>query len=272
LVRRLLFHRSSAGYFASLFVDNDGNYLNRAHNFTNDDYYDKESHEIRISTPQDKRVRGLLGYFYQKQYHDFYQQFGNVEGLADFFLMNALEGPGAQQFPGVVYLNSMDRTDTDNAVFGQIQFDLTDRLELSLGARYFEPETKVKGFFGFGLGYSRPCPPGVTEDDEDGNLVCAPPIPGSTEPGAVANGGEGAYMPGAYEWSRNGEWRCPSQVDRKDAPCQNVDKLIKEEDWVGRVNLSFQASDAALIYATWSEGYRPASTAIRSIPISSRTS
>ena len=248
---------SSAGYFASLFVDNDGNPLNRAHNFTNDDYYDKESHEIRISTPQDKRVRGLLGYFYQKQYHDFYQQFGNVEGLADFFLMNALEGPSAQQFPGVVYLNSMDRTDTDNAVFGQIQFDLTDRLELSLGARYFEPETRVEGFFGFGLGYSRPCPPGVTERDEDGNLVCTPPIPGSTEPGAVANGGEGAYMPGGYSWSRNGEWRCPSQVDRKDAPCQNVDKLIKEDDWVGRVNLSFQATDTALYYLTWSEGYRP---------------
>ncbi len=49
----------------------------------------------------------------------------DVEGLADFRLMNALE-PGAQQFPGVVYLNSMDRTDTDEAVFGQIQFDITD--------------------------------------------------------------------------------------------------------------------------------------------------
>ncbi len=247
---------SSAGLFADLFVDNDGNYLNRAHSFTNDDYYDKTSHEIRISTPQDKRVRGLLGFFYQKQYHDFYQQFGNVEGLADNFLMNEFE-PGAQQFPGVVYLNSMDRTDIDEAVFGQIQFDITDRLELSLGARYFEPETTVKGFFGFSLGYNRPCPPGVTETDALGNLVCAPPIPGTTEPGAVVNGGEGAFSPAGVSWSRNGEWRCPSQVDRKDAPCQNVDKLITESDYVGRVNLSFKATDTAMLYATWSEGYRP---------------
>jgi outer membrane receptor protein involved in Fe transport len=235
---------SSAGTFANLFVDNDGNYLNRAHSFTNDDYYDKTSHEIRISTPQDKRVRGLLGFFYQKQYHDFYQQFGNVEGLADSFLMNALE-PGAQQFPGVVYLNSVDRTDIDEAVFGQIQFDITDRLELSLGARYFEPETKVKGFFGFGLGYNPGRVPGTGASD------------GTDEPGDPANGGSGTYMPGGAGWSRNGEWRCPSQADRKDAPCQNVDKLIKESDYVGRVNLSFKATDTAMLYATWSEGYRP---------------
>ena len=38
------------------------------------------SHELRISTPQDKRVRGLLGFFYQKQYHDFYQEFGDRRG------------------------------------------------------------------------------------------------------------------------------------------------------------------------------------------------
>ena len=59
----------------------------------------------------------------------------NVEGLADFMSMNFLE-PDSQRFPGVVYLNSMDRTDYEEAVFGQIQFDITDTLELSLGARY----------------------------------------------------------------------------------------------------------------------------------------
>ena len=52
----------------------------------------------------------------------------------------------------------MDRTDRDQAVFGQIAFDITDQLELSLGARYFEPRT-VHGFFGFGLGFNRAgCP------------------------------------------------------------------------------------------------------------------
>ena len=48
----------------------------------------------------------------------------------------------------------MDRTDYDEAIFGQIQFDITDTLELSLGARFFDVENKVHGFFGFGLGFN----------------------------------------------------------------------------------------------------------------------
>jgi outer membrane receptor protein involved in Fe transport len=226
-------------YFSSLFQDDDGNQLDPSAAFTNDDQYSKQSHELRISTPQDNRVRGLLGLFYQKQKHDFYQEFGRIEGLGSQFLMNEFE-PGAQQFPGVVYLNSMDRVDTDRAVFGNIAFDITDDLELTLGARYFKPEVTVKGFFGFGLGYNPPFVP-----------------TGVNEPGNPANGGDGAFSPAGRWWSSNGEWRCPSQADYKDAPCQNVDKAISESDWVGRVNLSWQATETAMLYATWSEGYRP---------------
>ncbi len=232
----------TTGYFARLFLDNDGNQLNPDAAFEKQDYYSKTSHELRISTPQDKRVRGLLGFFYQKQYHDFYEPFGLIEGLADVREMNNQEG-GAGQFANYVYLNSMDRTDRDQAVFATVAFDLTDRFELSLGARYFEPEVHVKGFFGFGLGFSPSFPPG-----SDGALG---------EPGDPANGGDGAFEPTGQFWSRNGEWRCASQADRKDAPCVNVDKTKKESDSVQRVNLSWKASDTALLYATWSEGYRP---------------
>ncbi|NJN40133.1 MAG: TonB-dependent receptor [Gammaproteobacteria bacterium] len=118
----------TTGYFARLFLDNDGDQLNPDAQFSSDDRYTKESHELRINTPQDKRVRGVLGFFYQKQYHNFYQEFGRIEGLADGMLMNAFEQPGAQDFPGVVYLNSMDRRDKDKAVFGNIAFDITDRV------------------------------------------------------------------------------------------------------------------------------------------------
>ena len=114
----------------------------------------RTSHELRISSPQDNRVRGLLGFFYQKQEHDFYQEFGRLKGLADVRVPNGQDPNAQPAFPGVVYLNSMDREDTDQAVFATVAFDITDSLELSLGARYFEPEVTVKGFFGFGLGFN----------------------------------------------------------------------------------------------------------------------
>jgi outer membrane receptor protein involved in Fe transport len=160
--------------------------------------------------------------------------------------MNGTTPGGSGRFDDYVYLNSMDRVDRDKAIFGQIAFDLTDTLELSLGARYFEPEVTVKGFFGFGLGFNPGRAPGTSASDID-------------EPGDPANGGEGAFEPTGQGWSRNGEWRCPSQADARggEAPCQNVDKRIKEKDEVFRVNLSWKATETALLYATWSEGYRP---------------
>jgi iron complex outermembrane receptor protein len=208
----------TTGFFGNLFFDNDGDRIDPTASFINNDFYTKTSHELRISTSQENRVRGLLGFFVQKQFHDFEQPFGNIDGLADVMTMNRDE-PAGNQFPGVVYLNSLNRTDRDQAVFGEIAFDITDSLEMSVGARYFEPEVTVKGFFGFGIGF--------------------------TEAG----------------WSGNGENRCnllpTGQADFQDAPCLNVDKKISESDYIGRVNLTWNATDDALVYFTWSEGYRP---------------
>ena len=228
----------TAGYFAGLFLNNAGGRPNPSQSFINNDAYSKQSHELRLSTDQSKRLRGMLGLFYQKQEHDFEQPFGNIPGLADSMLMNR-DAPNGTKYPGVIYLNSLDRVDTDRAVFGQIAYDLTDSLELTVGARFFEPEVTVNGFFGYGLGFSPAS------------------APTGSEPGALANGGSGAFSPMGQGWSRNGEYRCKSQAAYKDAPCQNVAKGISESEHIGRANLRWKASEDAMFYATWSEGYRP---------------
>ena len=254
----------TTGYFARLFLDADGNQLNPDAGFENYDYYSKVSHELRVTTPADKRVRGLLGFFYQKQYHDFYQPFGLIEGLDPALAMNGLEAGGPGRYDTYVYLNSMDRTDRDQAVFASVDFDITDAVTLSLGARYFEPEVTVKGFFGFGLGYGPGRAPGSDPSDyqcvefnDDGSCAVRD-LTQPLEPGDPQNGGSGAFSPNGQGWSRNGEWRCPSQADSApDEPCLNVDTGIKESDQVFRVNLAWDATDSAMLYTTWSEGYRP---------------
>jgi len=228
----------TSGYFAGLFLNNAGQRVDPSASYANNDGYSKLSHELRISSSQENRLRGQIGFFYQKQKHDFQESFGNIPGLANAVLMNQDE-PNGKQFPGVVYLNSMDREDTDKAVFGSLAYDLTDKLEVSVGMRFFKPEVTVKGFFGFGLGYGPSS------------------APSGAEPGAVANGGSGAFSPTGQGWSRNGEWRCKSQASYKDAPCLNVDKGIAESDHISRLNLRYKATDDAMMYLTWSEGYRP---------------
>ena len=231
----------TTGYFSGLFFNNAGEPVPPVHRYYNDDAYTKQSHELRITTPEDKRVRGLVGLFWQEQKHDFYQSF-LVEGLADVMLPNQGANP---QFADIVYLNSMDREDTDEAIFGSVSFDLTEKLELTGGIRFFNAETTVNGFFGFGLGFNPSHAPGTDPDD----------LP--DEPGAVGNGGDGAFSGVGQAWSRNGEWRCPSQADVGDKPCINVDRNVESDDYVGRINLNYKATDDVLLYATWSEGFRP---------------
>ncbi|MFT5135584.1 MAG: iron complex outermembrane receptor protein [Arenicella sp.] len=209
----LHFSNTGARTVENQFFPDAGTRIMPGARFTNDDKYERSSHELRISSPQENSVRGMLGFYVAQFDHDFEQQF-TVAGLADSMLPNA-NGSGTNQFPNIVYLNSLDRVDKDKAIFGNVSFDLSEKLELDLGLRFFEPEVTVNGFFGFGLGFN-----GV--------------------------------------WSGTGETQCESQVDFKDdAPCQNVKKGIKESESIARVNLTYKASDDAMLYATWSEGYRP---------------
>ncbi len=202
--------------------------------FSNDDGYSKTNHELRISTDPSKRIRGLVGVFTQKQFHDFEQKWEVVGGVATAMQMN---GGGDPRFTDTVYLNSMERTDRDTAFFGSLSFDITDALELTVGARFFEPEVQVKGFFGFPEPFQRMWgTDGETQCDADASRVGTPE---------------------EEEWDSGATSSFNGQEDWKNKPCLNVDKSIKESDNVKRLNLSWNVSDDHMVYFTWSEGYRP---------------
>ena len=223
--------RSIPNYFVPAYFDaaDVGTRVMSGAAFTNDDRYSKTNHEIRISTDPSKRVRGLIGAFSQKQFHDFEQHWEVEGGVASFMELN---GGIDSRFEDTVYLNSMYRTDRDTAYFGSVSFDVTDDLELTVGTRFFEPEVHVKGFFGFPTGFQ-----GIWGTD------------GESQCDAVV-GGSGPWDDGATS-SFNG------QTDWKDKPCLNVDKTQDESDNVSRVNMSWNVSDDNMVYFTWSEGYRP---------------
>lgn len=182
------------------------------------DWYERETHELRVTTDPEKRIRGMLGFFWMDSYHDYTTPY-RAPGLADFM---ELEGGDPFLTRDTFYLNSMDRFDKDKAFFGQVDYDITDDLELTVGARFFEPKQDVVGFTGYSL---------------------------------QANG----------IWSSSGEARCDllgnGQTDyqgkRNLKPCLAVDKHISERESIYRVNLTYRASDDAMLYGTWSEGYRP---------------
>jgi len=57
--------------------------------------------------------------------------------------------------------------------------------------------------------------------------------------------------------SGTGEAVCFDSTPFHGAPCLNLDKSTEESDWLGRANLTWKFDDNKMIYATWSQGFRP---------------
>lgn len=109
------------------------------------DGYRRQSHELRLSSPQDERWRFVAGLFWQRQKHDIFQRY-LINGLAD-----ALSVTG---WPDTIWLTNQERIDRDRAVFGEVSFDITDKLTATAGFRSFRSENSLEGFFGFNANYS----------------------------------------------------------------------------------------------------------------------
>ncbi|HEY1725860.1 MAG TPA: TonB-dependent receptor [Steroidobacteraceae bacterium] len=182
-------------------------------------YYQKWSHELRLSTPTDLPVHATIGAFIERQLHDIWEQYvmpgygftnpygGNPDGLA-----SALSIPGRNNS---IWLTDEQRVDRDKAVFLQATWDITSQLSLNGGVRYFDYDNSLEGFYGFSLAYD--------------NLS------------GFSSGMKGCFMG-------------PSTVG---APCTNLNFETSDHGVVPRANITFKFTPDLMVYATYSRGFRP---------------
>ncbi len=178
------------------FYDNTGAPINPNQYIQSKDKYGRQFGEIRLSSPQDKSLRLIGGLFYQRQKHNIEQNY-IIDNIAD-----ALTIPGTDSN---IWLTKQIRIDRDTAAFGEVSYDLTDRLTLTGGGRVYKYKNSLEGYFGLISGFSR-----------------------CIRPEAIAG-----------------------------APCTNVDKVTSDTDSIFKVNATYKFNDDALVYATWSQGFRP---------------
>ena len=195
------FYDTCCAYGAYMY-DNDGALIDPSQFIVGHDKYGKTSHELRFTSPAEYRWRMTLGAFTQEQTHGITQDY-RVANLTDMF-----EVPGN---PDTLWLTEQERTDRDDALFGEFTFDITDKLSATAGVRFFKSDNSLLGFFGYGAGFS-----GMT-----------------------------------------GEAACFDPADFRRAPCINLDKEVKEDGNTKRLNLTYRINDDVMVYATWSEGFRP---------------
>lgn len=210
------FYDALAGYGA-YWYDNAGDYVSANQYIQGIDTYRKSFAEFRVSSPQDSSLRFIGGFFWQRQSHNIEQNY-IIDNIAD-----SITVPGTASN---IWLTKQLRTDRDYAAFGELSFDVTEKLTLTGGARLYKYDNSLFGFFGFARGYS-------------GNTGVARCI---TTTGAD------------FRANPTGTFASPI-LDG--APCTNVNKNTSDTDSIFKVNATYKFNDDALVYATWSRGYRP---------------
>ncbi len=172
-----------------------------------DENWNRTSHELRLQSPQDQRLRYIVGLFYQEAEHDFDLQFVPPD-------MN----PASSVILGgtTVWQTKQVRKDRDQAVFGEVSFDITDKLTLLGGLRYYDYKNELYGFNGT-LGHC------TGFYDDNGKFI---------------------------QDRENGTPQYPC-FDTK-----ILDDTAENDDVIGKLNLTYAIDDNKLVYFTWSEGYR----------------
>jgi len=129
-------------YFGNYFFDDNGALIDPGQYIQGKDRFTKQSHELRITSPQDQRFRFVAGLFYQRQQHEIEQRY-KINNLATVSEVT--------NWPDTFWLTEQVRVDRDYAAFGEVSFDFTDKLTGTAGIRFFKAKNSLEGFFGFGL-------------------------------------------------------------------------------------------------------------------------
>lgn len=195
------FYDALAGYGA-YFTDNGGNYVNPNQYIHGIDRYKKSFAEIRLASPASAPLRFIGGVFVQRQEHNIEQHY-IIDNIS-----TAITVPGTDHN---IWLTKQLRIDRDYAAFGELTYDITDKLSVTGGGRVYNYKNSLEGFFGYSAGYS----------------------------------------------SKTGIAACFSATAIKGAPCTNVDKTTSDTGFIHKLNATYKFSSDALVYATWSRGFRP---------------
>jgi iron complex outermembrane recepter protein len=184
-----------------------------------------QSHEIRLSTPDDWRIHGIGGLYYEQFIVDDdlewnYKSAPTCSPTIDVLCFNNVQPwPGQYTItPGVRsdntgFFQNLQRTIDQKAAFGSVSIDIIPRdLTLTLGTRYYRFNEKELG-------------------------------------GTVGGFGCEAYTPTTYF----GPCLTPTGTN---VNLQNPNSSTYS-GFRSRANLSYKPIDDVLIYYTWSQGFRP---------------
>lgn len=189
----------------------------------------RSTHEFRVTTPSDKRIRATGGLFFDENALYDNTDWSYSQQAAGFIYKRAPNPSVNAHDPSVKpvnvgFFNDVTRKDRQIAVYGEVSYDIIpEKLTATGGARYYDEEASMTGSSNSSFGY------------------------GSR---GVYNAATGTYSAAAT----------PPQYYGVSANLDTTLAGLSPKKYTGTIlkgNLTYKLDNGSLIYATYSEGFRP---------------
>ncbi len=218
------------------------------------------TNELRVSSDTDARFSFTAGVYLDDSEINSTGQF-QYFGAADAGFDTAARAGGLTQVDGVneyfghgastIFMNDFTRTEKQIAFFGEVKFRVTDEFALTVGARNYEIETELEGatnssFYCKGLDASG-ASAGDMLADYNGDGV----------PDSVAVMGPDGQLHCDGVRADNNVTKRFEDLGAAGEPGIDSDGSVTIDDTIMKFTADWTPTDDLLIYATWSEGFRP---------------
>ncbi|MFK7915225.1 MAG: TonB-dependent receptor [Pseudomonadales bacterium] len=213
------------------------------------------SHEFRVTTPLEHSVRATGGLFISKL---------ELKELNDFTYPGSVAaapfGPFKPNFPfttgyrsdegpfpeGVIFRNDVKREDEQRGVFAEVTWDINEQWAVTAGARYYDVEVDFEG----------------SANSSFCNSFSAADVNAfGTDISDLYNGDGQVTFRGSCDPANQITYTL-ADIDDPATPAAIVGALqapdkAEADGVIGKFNVSWTPNDNTLLYATWSEGFRP---------------
>ena len=201
----------------------------------------RTTHEFRINTPAENPWRATAGVYYDDQELASIGLFKIASTASPYFseLSRTLVGGGDTEgtrsgggpFPAEIsFVNDVTRTTEQIAVFGQFEFDVSERLTLALGARWYDIDDNYKG--------------ATTTVNVTNQL-------------AALGDGSLAALQGHFGAGEGQAIFDAIQSGQLDVSELNSSGVLNQSDTIIRASLDWRVNDEVLLFGTYAQGFRP---------------
>ena len=209
--------------------------------YNQDSDYKRSTFEARLVSQGDGRLNWVGGLFYNKNEHDYFNQWHipSIDAAVDPLIGSPV--PTDRNVQGVTdlyFVTNQERESTETAIFGEVSFDFTDQLTGLVGARFFDTDDELTGF----VGSTFSC-----FDPATGNRLGAATASGACGAGLTTDDSDSTFKVSlTYQFNDNfmgyvtySEGFRPSGINREDSP---IIPQIYKPDTIKNFELGWKAT------------------------------